>query len=49
MATSKKTTRKTPAPAVPEPGAVLAASAQNYPALLAEVKAWWSSFPPICA
>ncbi len=39
MATSKKTTRKTPAPAVLEPGAVLAASAQNYPALLAEVKA----------
>ena len=40
MATSKKTTaRKTPTPAARKAGAVLAATAKDYPALLAEVKA----------
>ncbi|MFO1218288.1 MAG: PDDEXK nuclease domain-containing protein [Burkholderiaceae bacterium] len=39
MATSRKTTRKKPAPAVPKIGAVQAATAHDYAALLAEVKA----------
>lgn len=39
MAASKKTTRKPPAPAAQKTDAVLAATANDYPALLAEVKA----------